>query len=135
MKYLKLCLLLAILISFSSCSDDEEAPLMEPSERIVGTWTVNSVVLFGITAPDGGSTLAFEQCGADECSGTSYDSADEVSGDFTYVLNADGTSVTIDADGGLSEFEGEWQISDFTNNSLKLTQSSILGEIGFILGK
>lgn len=135
MKYLKLSLLLAVLISFSSCGDDDEASLMEPAERIVGTWNVNSIVIFGITTPDGGSTIEFKKCGTSECNGTSYDSSEEVSGDFTYILNTDGTSLTIDVNGGISELEGEWKVTDFTHNSLKLTQSSVLGEIGFVLGK
>ena len=136
MKYLKLSLLLAIMISFSSCSDDDETPLMEPAERIVGTWTVNSAVTLGITIPDGESTLTFEQCGANDCTGADFEGLDDTTGTFTYVLNADGTSLTIEdnsIEGGA--YNGVWQVSDFTNNSLKLTGETILGDVIFNLSK
>lgn len=136
MKYLKLSLLLAILIGFSSCSDDDETPLMEPAERIVGTWTINSTVALGITVPDGSSTLTFHQCGDSNCEGADFEAIDDTSGTFTYTLNAEGSAVTIidtSLDGGA--YNGTWQITDFTNSTMTLTGSTILGDVVFNMSK
>ena len=107
---------------------------MEPAERIVGTWTVNSVTALGITVDDGESTVTFEKCGANDCTGSSYESLDKTSDNFTYVLNTNGTAVTIDTE-ELSAIDGDWVIADFTNNTLKLTKKTILGDFIYNLSK
>ena len=70
------------------------------------------------------------------CEGTDFEAIDDTTGSFTYTLNAEGTSITIvdtSLDGGA--YNGTWQVTDFTNSSMTLTGSTILGDVAFNLSK
>lgn len=126
-----------ILVSgtLAACESSEDEVLVAPEERIQGRWIIDNSQILGQTVPGDGSYLEFDACGTD-CGGIDYMAADDSQGTFTYVLNAEGTTVTIQddtPDGGA--YNGQWDILEFTNSSMVITGNTILGTLRMELSK
>lgn len=128
--------LLSLSPLFLSCSDDDSETLLPESERIVGTWTIKESTVLGFTIPGDGSTLTFIECGT-TCTGVDFLASDSSTGTFTYVFTNDNTILSIDDNDALSggSYSGDWTIDKFTNSTLTLSGSSILGEVAFTFTK
>ena len=78
--FMKTMMLISIAIIAATCAEDEV--LLAPSERIIGTWTVESGTVFGSTIPNGASILKFNKYGENGCYGVDYNANDQTSGEF-----------------------------------------------------
>ena len=136
MRIFKFMLVIAVMVAVTSCGGDEDATPQDPAKLIVGTWTVQSGLFLGISVPDGESTLTFDTCGADNCTGADYEGFDETSGEFTYSLNEAGTKLTIiDEDENGGDYSGEWTVDELNGSSLKISISTFLGPVSYSLTK
>ena len=127
MKKIILGLLTASLF-LTSCKKEEE-------KTIKGKWTIDEVTFFGISAPGDGSYLIFDGCDT-ECTGQDYKNEDETIGSFTYQLNDDESTLTIQddqEDGG--DWTGEWEIIEFTDNKLVIVLNTFFGPATYELSK
>ena len=105
----------------------EEPPT--PAEMIEGKWTITSQEILTQVIPGDGSYLQFNACSS-SCSGVDYKASDTTTGSFNYVLNDEGTVVTItdqSSDGG--SWDATWDVLELTETSFRITATTILGNL------
>ncbi len=121
MKFLKITMILALtVLAMSSCKKDDEVTT-PPAELIIGTWTVESRTVLGVTVPDGSSQVTFSPCGTDVCAGEDSNLVSQNNGSFTYELSADGKSLDLDVTSSeVALTSGNWQVDELTANRISM---------------
>ena len=70
------------------------------------------------------------------CTGVDYSASDSTSGTFTYVLNDDATQIVItDTMNAGGNYNFTWDILDLTTSQLKITTSTLLGNLKIVMSK
>ena len=131
-KILTFGVLCLVILAAIACEKEEA---LTPAQLIEGKWTITSQEILTTVIPGDGSYLQFSDCSS-TCSGIDYKASDTTSGSFTYVLNADGTLITIDdqsSDGG--SWSGEWDILELTESKFRFTATTILGNLKVEMSK
>lgn len=124
MKFSIKLAVLSLITALAVGCNKEDPPT--PAEMLEGQWTMTSQT---ISAGVGGSYLTFNACSS-TCSGIDYKASDATSGAFTYTLNADATLLIIadtDADGG--NWNATWDVLELTETSLRITGTTIFGNL------
>jgi hypothetical protein len=119
-KLIYLFALMALMVMVIPSCETEETD-KTPAEQLVGKWDISSTEILTQVIPGDGSYLIFEECGAESCGGTDYMAGDGTTGTFSYVLNEDATTLTIEdssSDGG--SYNGTWDVLELTNDELRI---------------
>ena len=128
MKKILLLSTMSVLTILSSCEKDT----LKDDKKIEGKWTLKSTVVSGREISTGnGSYLKFDGC-SDVCSGEDYESTQNTKGLFTYEMSTDEKTLIIDDimdEGG--NWNGTWNVDEFTTTSLKLSRNTIFGNFSF----
>lgn len=106
----------------------KEEPLTS-AQKVEGKWTITSQEILGSTYPGDGSYLQFNACSS-TCSGVDFKAGDTTTGSFNYTINEEGTLLTIvdnSSDGG--SWNATWDILELTENSLRMTTTTFLGNL------
>ena len=117
--------LLAASLLFVGCKKDVKSP----AEMLEGKWIITSQEVLATVVAGDGSYLTFNACSS-SCNGTDYKASDMTSGTFEYVLNNDATQIVIvdnSPDGG--SYNATWDILELTEDSFRITGSTILGNL------
>lgn len=105
----------------------EEPPT--PAEMIEGKWTISSQEILAQVIPGDGSYLQFNACSS-SCSGVDFKASDTTTGSFTYVLNDEGTVITIsDNSSNGGSWNATWDVLELTENNFRITATTILGNL------
>ena len=113
-----------VALLFVACKKDQE-----PGELIVGTWTLESTEVLATVQSGDGSSLTFDGCST-TCTGTDYDGSNGTYGNFTYSLNEEGTILVIsDTSNNGGGNNATWDVLELTSNSLRMTTSTVLGNV------
>ena len=102
---------------------------------IEGKWTITSQEILTQVIPGDGSYLQFNACSS-SCSGVDYKVSDTTTGTFTYVLNDEGTVITIvdqSSDGG--NWDATWDVLELTESDFRITATTILGNLKVEMSK
>jgi len=113
---------------------NKEEPLT-PAQMLEGQWTIDSQEILTVVAPGDGSYLTFNACSS-TCDGVDFKASDTTTGSFTYTLNEEGTLLTINdgsSDGG--NWDATWDVLELTENSLRITATTIFGNMLVELSK
>lgn len=124
-------LCLAILATVG-CKKEEPAT---PAQMIEGKWTITSQEILTTTIPGDGSYLQFNACSS-SCSGVDFKASDTTTGSFSYVLNNEGTIITIDDQstaGG--SWNATWDVLELTESKFRITATTILGNLKVEMSK
>lgn len=122
--------IMTLIVLLNGCKKEETK-----AEMLVGKWVITSSTLLGTQFTADGSYLKFNECG-DNCTGVDYNGTNQTSGTFTWVINDEGTSLTIDdnsADGG--NFDATFSVTELTSTSLKMNYSTHFGSYSYNLSK
>jgi len=129
-------LLFAGLVFAGGWWDRAEA-VVPPLERIQGTWTIDKITAFGLELDEGLGTIDFENCDRSDC--RNFFSIQGAKQDqFTYSLDEEGTQLVIKDNSKSqedSDYSGTYAITEFTNNSLKISTETILGNLDYEMSK
>ena len=120
------------LLTTISCEKEE---VLTPAQMLEGKWTITSQEILTTEVPGDGSYLEFSACPG-TCSGVDYKASDTTSGSFTYILNEEGTLLTIDdqsTDGG--SWNATWDVLELTENNFRITTTTILGNLKVEMSK
>ncbi len=129
---LALSILCIFIVAIAGCEKDEP---LSPAQMIEGKWTITSQELLTTVIPGDGSFLQFNACSS-ACSGVDYKASDTTSGSFTYVLNIEGTTLTIDdqsSDGGA--WSATWDILELSETRFRMTATTIVGNLKVEMSK
>lgn len=132
-NYLLFAILFGAFVFFSGCTKEEL--IVDPAERVVGTWKVESITVWGITAPGEGATITFDACGETGCEGSDYVSGDDANYPFTYTLTETNLTIEYPDQNTVGDFSGDWTIDSFTNSTLNLSMDTFLGAMSYKLKK
>lgn len=98
-------------------------------ELLQGKWMVTNSNIMGSDIPGDGSYMQFNACGT-TCGGVDFKASDTTSGNFTYSIDADATVISItDTTSNGGSWNGSWDVLTLTENSLKITGSTFLGNL------
>lgn len=131
-KILTFGVLCLAILATASCEKEEA---LTPAQMIEGKWTITSQEILTTEVPGDGSYLQFSVCPG-TCSGVDYKASDTTSGSFTYILNEEGTLLTIDdqsTDGG--SWNATWDVLELTENNFRITTTTILGNLKVEMAK
>ncbi|NND77426.1 MAG: hypothetical protein HKN39_04525 [Flavobacteriales bacterium] len=126
-----LFLLIFPLISIS-CEKDEPPTSLEMLE---GKWVIDSMEILAQVVPGDGSYLEFNACSSN-CTGEDYRESDMSTGNFTYDLSADASTIsiidTLDAGGN---YNATWDILELTEEDFRIVGNTILGSLKIEMSK
>lgn len=123
---------ISLVLALTACKKEDS---LTPGQMLEGRWIIDSQELLGNEVPGDGSYIEFfgsEGTG----SGSDYKASDGSTGAFTYQLNEEATLLTINDssnDGG--NYDATWDILTLTDNSLRMTASTIFGSMLIELSK
>ena len=134
MKIYKTFILL-LMVSFVIFSCKKNVPLT-PQEKLEGKWIVTNSNILGANISGDGSYLTFNTYSSTGSSGIDSNASDHSTGIFTYGLNESATILTI-ADNSVNggSWNAAWDVLELTETQLKITSSTILGNLTVIYNK
>ena len=122
--------LIVIMALLNACEEEEEEMITNPYQRIEGKWTITEFNVLASDIPTAGSYLEFSYCESAPCSGIDYNGTDQTSGEFTFEFSEDEKSLIIyDDSGDGGSYGGTWEIIEFSNNKLRVTAETFLGNV------
>ncbi len=127
--YILISIMTIIAISYGCKKEESKA------EMLVGKWVITSSTLLGTQFTADGSYLQFNECG-DNCTGVDYNGTTQTTGSFTWTINEEGTTLTIDdnsANGG--NFDATFNVTELTSTTLKMNYSTHFGSYSYNLSK
>ena len=126
-----ICISILLLIVISGCNKEE----LTSQKMLEAKWIITSLEILATTTPGNGSYLIFNSCSS-SCTGVDYSASDSTSGTFTYVLNDDATQIVItDTMNAGGNYNFTWDILDLTTSQLKITTSTLLGNLKIVMSK
>ena len=126
-----ICISILLLIVISGCNKEE----LTSQKMLEAKWIITSLEILATTTPGNGSYLIFNSCSS-PCTGVDYSASDSTSGTFTYVLNDDATQIVItDTMNAGGNYNFTWDILDLTTSQLKITTSTLLGNLKIVMSK
>ena len=127
-----LSILITLGIMLSSCTKEDT---LKDEKTLKGKWVIKTSIILGMEFSGNGDYLKFNEC-SDVCSGEDYESTNKTTGLFTYEMSTDEKTLIIDDimdEGG--NWDGTWNVDEFTYTSLKISKNTFLGKATFIFNK
>lgn len=115
-----------LLVAVFGCKKEDPKTSQEMLE---GKWNIYSTEILGNIAYGDGSYLQFNACSS-TCGGVDYDAGDTTTGTFTYTINEEATILNIsDTSSNGGNWNAAWDILDFTDTKLRITATTVLGNL------
>ena len=114
-------------------TEEDVQPDLTPEERIIGVWEMIEFNWYGTKTDGDGCSWEFKQCASGSCEGIDSSSSKNTSSAFNYEFKDDYKILSIDdesGDGG-GAFSGEYDILAFENDRLRITTTTVLGQMTY----
>ena len=100
-----------------------------------GRWIIDSSEILAQVIPGDGSYLEFNSCSS-TCNGSDFKASDMSTGDFSYVLSSDASTITItDTLSAGGNYNATWDILELTEDDFRIVGNTILGSLKIEMSK